>query len=600
MRTAACLVAALCACTARPRAPALPLSPSPRDGWSVTEAVVDAGANEPPATARARALAEARRAVAERTAGIRLRTRFLHLAREVQGQTAHLAERLSTSEARGLLVDERILEEGLIARSPAGGYSYRVRLAARVVPRGRGPAPCRIQLALSRTTLVPGDEVLLTLRADRDLFVHLFTIEATGRVTPLAPGPLADRLALREGRTVQFPGEDERARGVRLEARLPPGTTESLEQVTAVAFARDGRPWSTPPEDAASLWRTLAAHEHPAWCEARPSTTPWERPNNALDAEETAFLHVRIDNQGRGPALDVRLRVQAREAGEQVTVPRETRVGTLAAGESRVVSIPVRAGASLRAGPLFFEVRLAERYLLDPPPVVYQVEARPLRPPDLAFEGAAIADDGTGLSRGNGNGVVEPGEDIELSVLVRNRGPGPARQVTVHLVSRDPAVVTTLGQATVGVLWPGEQRRVRFAFRVSPSYAGPAVLPLDVVLDACYSGAGSRSVSPPGQRPLVLTARDLYAVPANARLLAASRATEAAGVYREKRHGLLTYFFARGLRGAAEADREGWIRFGALSRYVRRAVPARAALDNREQHPVDQPGAVDLGLTRVR
>ncbi|MBI4518058.1 MAG: caspase family protein [Deltaproteobacteria bacterium] len=76
-------------------------------------------------------------------------------------------------------------------------------------------------------------------------------------------------------------------------------------------------------------------------------------------------------------------------------------------------------------------------------------------------------------------------------------------------------------------------------------YAKLGALPVRdvaVVLDACFSGAGGRSVLAKGARPLVMM-KETGSLPANLAVLAATQGGQISTSSREKGHGLLTYYF---------------------------------------------------------
>lgn len=80
-------------------------------------------------------------------------------------------------------------------------------------------------------------------------------------------------------------------------------------------------------------------------------------------------------------------------------------------------------------------------------------------------------------------------------------------------------------------------------------YARLAELPaarVVVVLDSCFSGAGGRSVIAEGTRPLVRVVSD--EVPRGLIVMSASAGDQISNSYRDKRHGLFTYFFLMGLK----------------------------------------------------
>ncbi len=119
-----------------------------------------------------------------------------------------------------------------------------------------------------------------------------------------------------------------------------------------------------------------------------------------------------------------------------------------------------------------------------------------------------------------------------------------------------------------------------------------------VVLDACFSGLGPRSVLAMGTRPLVTVQSSAGAVGANTVVIAAASARQVSGSYRESQHGLLTHFVLKGLSGAADADRDGRVVTGELFGYVRPLVEAEARRQNIKQTPEIIPGLERLGPRR--
>ena len=100
-----------------------------------------------------------------------------------------------------------------------------------------------------------------------------------------------------------------------------------------------------------------------------------------------------------------------------------------------------------------------------------------------------------------------------------------------------------------------------------------------VALDACFSGAGGRSVMAPGARPLVAKAAAM-GVPARVAALTASAADQITGSAPDQGHGLFTYYLLKGLNESrGKADLRG------LHKYLAPKVADDARLQNREQTP---------------
>jgi hypothetical protein len=132
------------------------------------------------------------------------------------------------------------------------------------------------------------------------------------------------------------------------------------------------------------------------------------------------------------------------------------------------------------------------------------------------------------------------------------------------------------------------------AYPLSKLYASLGKLPtkdVTVVLDACFSGQGNRSLIAKGTRPLVSVVQS-KAEP-NTVVLAAAGSNQVSASYPEARHGLLTYYLLAGLHGEADARHDGRITSDELISYVRPAVERAAKLQNVEQTPslMSQPEA---------
>jgi len=117
-----------------------------------------------------------------------------------------------------------------------------------------------------------------------------------------------------------------------------------------------------------------------------------------------------------------------------------------------------------------------------------------------------------------------------------------------------------------------------------------------VALDSCFSGAGGRSVLAEGARPLVNKVDASVAAGGKIVLFAAASASEITGSLKEQGHGLFTYYFLKGLGGAAK-DSSGAITPRGLFDYLKPKVQDSASRENREQTP-QLEGAVDGEIAR--
>lgn len=107
-----------------------------------------------------------------------------------------------------------------------------------------------------------------------------------------------------------------------------------------------------------------------------------------------------------------------------------------------------------------------------------------------------------------------------------------------------------------------------------------------VVLDSCFSGAGGRSVVAKGTRPVMITTESPALSSGKTVVLSASAGDQVSNTYSPKGHGLLTYFFLKGLRGEADANQDRVIDVEELFAYVKPSVEGTARREyNSEQTP---------------
>lgn len=107
-----------------------------------------------------------------------------------------------------------------------------------------------------------------------------------------------------------------------------------------------------------------------------------------------------------------------------------------------------------------------------------------------------------------------------------------------------------------------------------------------VVLDSCFSGAGGRSVIAQGTRPLAISVENPVLATGKMAVLSASSGAQISTTYLEKGHGLLTYFFLKGLQGEADWNKDGVIELTEVFQYVKPNVELVARREfNTEQTP---------------
>jgi len=116
-----------------------------------------------------------------------------------------------------------------------------------------------------------------------------------------------------------------------------------------------------------------------------------------------------------------------------------------------------------------------------------------------------------------------------------------------------------------------------------------------VALDACFSGAGGRSVLAKGARPLVTTVSSA-APPAEMTVFAAAAGDQITSTLGDQGHGIFTYYFLKGFAGEAKTG-DGGVTARSLFGYLKPKVQDAARRQNRDQAPV-LTGPPERELTR--
>jgi hypothetical protein len=123
-----------------------------------------------------------------------------------------------------------------------------------------------------------------------------------------------------------------------------------------------------------------------------------------------------------------------------------------------------------------------------------------------------------------------------------------------------------------------------------------------VMLDSCFSGAGGRSVIAKGMRPMVLSVENPLLTKGRTMVLTAGAGDQVSSTYDQKSHGLLTYFFFKGLQGEADQNNDKRIELRELFEYLKPQVEriARREFHN-EQTPqlIGSPDTLSKGVVLI-
>jgi len=117
-----------------------------------------------------------------------------------------------------------------------------------------------------------------------------------------------------------------------------------------------------------------------------------------------------------------------------------------------------------------------------------------------------------------------------------------------------------------------------------------------VVVDACFSGASESGMLLRNASPVFIQVENPALAATNAVVFTSAGGDQISSWYPEKRHSLFTYFFLKGLSGAADANSDHKVTVAEMNTFINDQVPYLARrLHNREQTPLLLPSAEMLG-----
>ena len=200
----------------------------------------------------------------------------------------------------------------------------------------------------------------------------------------------------------------------------------------------------------------------------RFSDTSGFLPNNSIDAGEDAEAIVTIKNTGRGAGYGTNLEVSTDNS--KITFDRNINVGDIQPNETKEIKIPLKAGLDIGDGKAAFQFNLKEKRGYDAKKVAMYVPTAKLERPQLEIVSTEINDGDTGLAKGNGNGIIESGETIELAVFIKNQGIGKAIGVNLNTAETISGIQWVRDSAFVGTISRGEIVKAKVAFTVPRNF----------------------------------------------------------------------------------------------------------------------------------
>jgi carboxyl-terminal processing protease len=208
----------------------------------------------------------------------------------------------------------------------------------------------------------------------------------------------------------------------------------------------------------------------------RPVVTVSPPPGKLLAAGETLPWMVTVENKGDGPMR--RLRAWALADKAPLFDRREFLFGLVRPGEKKTWTVPVKLPKGLDSRHDEVRLHFEEEGGRAPPDALTSLDVLEAPKPTFAFS-TQVEDQASG----NGDGLVQRGEEISLRVDVRNEGPGASGDKTYVSLKNlgDEKVFIKKGRVVLGTVKPGEVKSALLQLEVKKGLKADQV-PLRVMV----------------------------------------------------------------------------------------------------------------------
>jgi carboxyl-terminal processing protease len=230
----------------------------------------------------------------------------------------------------------------------------------------------------------------------------------------------------------------------------------------------------------------------------RPVVTVSPPPGKLVAAGETLAWTVTVENKGDGPFH--RLRAWALAEKAPLFDRREFLFGLVRPGEKRSWTVPVKLPRGLDSRHDEVRLHFEEEDGRAPPDALTSLDVVENVKPVFAF--SVQVDD---AAAGNGDGLVQRGEQIALLVDVKNEGPGASGDKTYVSLKNlgDEKVFIKKGRVVLGAMKPGEVKSAALQLEVKKGLKADdvplRVMVVDEKLDEFVSERLEIPVAPDGK-----------------------------------------------------------------------------------------------------
>lgn len=147
--------------------------------------------------------------------------------------------------------------------------------------------------------------------------------------------------------------------------------------------------------------------------------------NQKIDANEATMIRFKLVNSGAGAGLGLKVITQETAGISGLSFPKETALGTLEVGKSKVVEVPITGQMNIPNGKAIFQIKISEANGFGTDPMVVEVPTQAFLAPKLAIVDYKVSSQAAS--------VLQKRKQFDLEVLLQNTGQGDATDVNVDL-----------------------------------------------------------------------------------------------------------------------------------------------------------------------
>jgi len=157
------------------------------------------------------------------------------------------------------------------------------------------------------------------------------------------------------------------------------------------------------------VWCMVSEKEKPRYpCDLVISDIKFYEPsnNNKLDGHEKGEIRFKIENKGKGEAINVKAKITPISLPQGLDYNKLVDIGIIKPKEVKEVKVDVSGKGDLKTGEAKFRIEVLEEYGYDAEPFTISFNTESFKPPSFILADYGIDDDKEGESYGNNNGII--------------------------------------------------------------------------------------------------------------------------------------------------------------------------------------------------